>query len=109
MVRAVHEKSPRFLNQALPGRMHRWDDGRRMRALRYVPLSIAMLLVAAPVALASVTIDSGPPAFTNSSPAHFTFSTNPSAPTQCKVDNATYAACTSPYDVNGVSEGSHTF
>src|SRR4051794_12971592 len=45
--RAVHEKSPRLLDQALPGRMHRWDDGRRMRALRYVPLSIAMLLVAA--------------------------------------------------------------
>jgi hypothetical protein len=81
-----------------------------MRALRYVPLSIAMLLVAAPVAMASVTIDSGPPAFTNSSSAHFTFSTNPSAPTECKVDNATpYTSCTSPYDLNGVSEGSHTF
>src|SRR5438105_6712486 len=67
-------------------------------------------LFAAPAAWANVTINSGPPQFTNSPDANFTFSTNPPQGTECKVDAApSYAACNSPYTVNGLGEGGHTF
>jgi hypothetical protein len=67
-------------------------------------------LAAAPAAWASVTINSGPPKFTNSPDASFSFTTNPPQGTECKIDAApSYASCMSPYSVNGLAEGDHTF
>jgi len=58
----------------------------------------------------NTTIDSNPNALTNSTSASFTFSSNETGSTfQCKLDSGSYANCTSPENLTGLSEGSHTF
>jgi hypothetical protein len=56
------------------------------------------------------TIDSHPNALTNSTSATFEFSSNEANSTfQCKLDGGSYASCSSPKTLTGLSEGSHTF
>jgi M6 family metalloprotease-like protein/uncharacterized repeat protein (TIGR02543 family) len=53
------------------------------------------------------TITGTPPL--NSSAGSFTFSANEPATFACKIDSASYAACSSPYGFSGLADGSHTF
>jgi len=66
------------------------------------------------------TVDTGPPDTdltpplpanpTGSSSATFAFTaTEPGSTFRCKLDNAAFAACTSPTTLNTLSDGSHTF
>ncbi|HEY0604348.1 MAG TPA: alpha-amylase family glycosyl hydrolase, partial [Herpetosiphonaceae bacterium] len=56
------------------------------------------------------TIDSAPPALSNSAAASFGFaSSEVDAGFQCKLDSAGFAPCSSPLSFNGLSDGSHTF
>src|SRR4051794_1270932 len=55
------------------------------------------------------SIDSGPPAISNSSTATFEFSSNDAGSTfACKLDAAAYTACTSPISYGALTDGSHT-
>jgi myo-inositol-hexaphosphate 3-phosphohydrolase len=55
------------------------------------------------------TITSDPPASTSTSPS-FTFSSTETGSTfQCKLDDASYASCTSPKSYTGLATGQHTF
>ena len=55
----------------------------------------------------SVTIDARPLAATRSRSATFAF--NAEAPTQCKLDGAAFAVCTSPATYSALPDGTHTF
>lgn len=58
----------------------------------------------------NTTIDSSPPAATNSSGATFNFSSNkPNSTFEVSVDGAAFAASPSPFTLTGVATGSHTF
>ncbi len=39
----------------------------------------------------------------------FTFSSEAGATFQCRIDSGTFSACTSPFTVTGLTDGSHTF
>ncbi|QJR10957.1 hypothetical protein DSM104443_02027 [Usitatibacter rugosus] len=54
-------------------------------------------------------ITSFPPAASNSTSASFSFSASETATFQCKLDGASFAACTSPKSYSGLSQASHTF
>ncbi len=74
---------------------------------------VVLLLALASPALAQLpdtTINSAPPAFTNSPNASFTFSGSPPGTSfQCKLDSGAFVACASPHNLSGMTEGSHTF
>ncbi|GAB4191454.1 MAG: hypothetical protein OHK0022_05180 [Roseiflexaceae bacterium] len=59
------------------------------------------------------TFDSTPPAVTNNTTANFQFSGNGTgsaiARFECSLDGATFTTCTSPQNISGLTEGSHTF
>jgi hypothetical protein len=61
------------------------------------------------------TITGSPAALTNATSATFTFSNfstglnEPGSTFQCRLDAATFAACTSPRTLSGLAAGSHTF
>ncbi len=63
----------------------------------------------------TATIDSGPTGTVTTSGATFTFSGSDAAPSsggptfECKLDAASYAACTSPVNLTSLADGSHTF
>jgi hypothetical protein len=59
----------------------------------------------------ATTIDSAPPAFTNSASATFAFSsTDPNAMAfDCAMDSQTFLSCSSPFTTPALAEGSHTF
>jgi hypothetical protein len=55
-------------------------------------------------------IDSGPSGLVSSSSARFTFSsTEESSTFECRIDDAEFAACTSPASYSGLTTGAHTF
>jgi hypothetical protein len=56
-------------------------------------------------------IDSGPAegSLTASRSASFGFSSEPGATFACSIDGGAFGACTSPRDVDGLSDGQHTF
>src|SRR2546423_15566074 len=77
-----------------------------------VTAAAAVSLAAATTAWAApeTSIDSGPPTYTNSPQANFTFSGTGAVSFECKLDSGgSYASCTSPHQETGVPEGSHTF
>ncbi|WP_240360320.1 adventurous gliding motility protein AgmC [Pyxidicoccus caerfyrddinensis] len=52
---------------------------------------------------------STPPALTNSTTAHFEFTSDESPVTfECSLDGAAFASCATPFDLNGLAEGEHT-
>ena len=56
------------------------------------------------------TIDSGPSGTTSDTDATVAFSSDDNAATfECRLDGASFAACTSPVDLTGLGEGPHTF
>jgi hypothetical protein len=55
------------------------------------------------------TIASGPSGTVNATTATFTFSATESGTFQCRIDGATFAACTSPASYSGLLAGTHTF
>jgi hypothetical protein len=58
--------------------------------------------------IASIT--SGPPTPTNVTSATFTFISNdPTATFQCRLDGAAFAACTSPVNLTGLTNGNRNF
>ncbi|QJR15056.1 hypothetical protein [Usitatibacter palustris] len=58
----------------------------------------------------STTLNSGPSGTVSSTSATFTFSSNQTGSTfECRMDNGSFAACTSPKAYTGLSPGSHTF
>lgn len=56
-----------------------------------------------------VAIDSGPSGQIGSRTPTFTFSSEPGATFECRVDGAPFAACTSPHTIAAVSAGAHVF
>jgi hypothetical protein len=54
-------------------------------------------------------ITSGPDGVTNDPTPTFTFSSEPDATFECRVDNGPYAACDSPRTTALLADGSHTF
>jgi hypothetical protein len=60
--------------------------------------------------LLSTSIDSGPPAYTNSTSATLALgSDDPWARFECQLDGAAMASCSSPRTYSSLTEGSHTF
>ncbi len=56
------------------------------------------------------TITDGPPDFSNSSTAQFNFtSSEPDSTFQCRLDEAEWESCTSPYVTPSLPDGEHTF
>ena len=56
------------------------------------------------------TIVSGPSGTVNTATAQFTFSASESGSTfACRLDGSAYAACASPQNYTGLSDGAHTF
>jgi large repetitive protein len=56
------------------------------------------------------TIDSAPPAYSNSASASFSFSTSVSGSTfECKLDDGQFEACSSPKIYESLPEGPHNF
>ncbi|HEU4779643.1 MAG TPA: hypothetical protein VFS58_07140 [Steroidobacteraceae bacterium] len=56
------------------------------------------------------TLAGSPPALTNATTASFTFTATEAGSTfESRLDGAAFAAATSPVNLNGVGEGSHTF
>ncbi len=55
------------------------------------------------------TITSGPSGNVTSTSASFSFSSEPGATFECKLDGETFAACNSPKDYTGLSDGTHSF
>lgn len=60
-------------------------------------------------AIPETAITTGPPAQSNTADPQFQFSSAPAASSfQCKLDGGAFAACSSPKQYTGLSEGSHT-
>lgn len=55
------------------------------------------------------TIHTGPNDTTSGRSASFSFSSEPDATFECKLDNTAFSACTSPQEYNDLTEGEHTF
>jgi hypothetical protein len=56
------------------------------------------------------TLTSGPSGLTNDKTPTFAFSSSePGATFECRVDNAPFTACTSPYTTAALTDGTHTF
>jgi hypothetical protein len=71
------------------------------------PLLAALVLAQAP---AETTIVSGPPAVSSAAVATFTFTaSDPAATFQCSLDDADFAACTSPLTTPPLADGDHAF
>ena len=57
----------------------------------------------------STTIDTNPPANTTATSASFTFTADEQATFACALDSGSWAACTSPKQLTGLSVAAHTF
>ena len=82
----------------------------RVRAVHPTYGTSAAALLQWTIELRAPTIDSAPAATTTSTSATFTFSNlEPSVTYQCRLDAATFAACTSPITYSSLALGAHTF
>jgi len=59
--------------------------------------------------LPETTITSGPTGATSDRTPSFTFTSEPGATFECKVDAGTFTTCSSPYTPSSLQDGSHTF
>jgi uncharacterized delta-60 repeat protein len=58
----------------------------------------------------TTTITAGPSGANNVQPVSFSFTSNESGGTfECKMDTASFTACTSPMSYSGLAKGNHTF
>lgn len=78
--------------------------------------ALALGLAAAPVAVAlgdappTTTIEYGPPPALNSGKVTFAFrSSEPGSTFACRLDDAEYRPCTSPYTTDSLQQGDHVF
>ena len=55
------------------------------------------------------TIDTGPSGTVGSTGPTFTFSSEPGATFECRLDAGSFSSCTSPRNYTGLADGSHTF
>jgi hypothetical protein len=58
---------------------------------------------------AETTIDAGPSGTTSSRDASFTFSSEPGATFECRLDGSSWTTCSAPAEYVGLADGSHTF
>ncbi|MGH8859910.1 MAG: metallophosphoesterase, partial [Jatrophihabitantaceae bacterium] len=82
--------------------------------LAALTVAITAVAFAAPAGAAKpppgTVIDTGPAAVTAATTAMFTFhATKATATFSCRMDGASFTACTSPTTVTGVTPGAHTF
>ncbi len=90
----------------LGGGIYTWAIRTWNSAEGWGPWSDLMTFSMAP----GTTITSSPPNPTNNTSATFEFdSDDPNATFECKLDSASFSACTSPKNYTGLSSGSHTF
>src|SRR5262245_36512061 len=84
-----------------------WKLRMQLNATNVVDLPVFTVDATAPPA---PTIDSSPPDPSGSGSASFSFSDADSTATLlCRLDTASFAACTSPVSYTGLADGSHTF
>jgi hypothetical protein len=55
------------------------------------------------------TIDTGPSGTTNDTSPSFSFSSEPGASFECRIDSGSWQSCSSPKAYSNLSDGSHTF
>lgn len=55
------------------------------------------------------SLDSTPPALTQSTTANFSFSANETATFECRIDSGSWQSCTSPASHTGLAVGNHQF
>ena len=55
------------------------------------------------------SIDTGPSGLTRQNSASITFSSNKAGTFECKMDSEAWAACETPLELTGISDGQHTF
>jgi glycosidase len=57
----------------------------------------------------NTTLDTTPPALSNTSSAGFSFGSEPGATFQCKLDSGSFGPCASPLSFNNLADGGHSF
>ncbi len=72
-------------------------------------LNLRSAVASVDVTSPDTTIDTGPSGLVNDSTPTFTFSSSEAGTFQCRVDTASFAACTSPHTTAALAEGAHTF
>ena len=85
---------------------YRANDGEKNSNVATVTITVNSIDTIPP----DTTITSAPPALTNSTSASFNFTSNePGSTFECKLDAATFTACTSPQNYTALAAGTHSF
>ncbi|MTV24709.1 hypothetical protein FTX61_04640 [Nitriliruptoraceae bacterium ZYF776] len=69
-----------------------------------------LTVVSTEVVVVTATVTSGPPVLTSATSATFAFTASPAGSSfRCRLDQAAWQSCTSPFTVTGLADGPHTF